>query len=364
MQTTSSITNNSWKTTTQPLTKFSDIVEAICEWDWILESDFFDIVWCPIMIGEDKFWNPIYRIRDRICKPIFEYLVKTFDWQEVVFEKWAEKFFWKMRVETSECTYNYELWDKSVSLNVKIMAENESGVSMFILPKKSDIIKPRIKAMYIVNTWWAERQRVEKEIMAKLVELSMIRGWNEIIQTQNVLEDFAEQLKKRNIILTVWSKIKIDIPWRMVRDTSWEDEDYPAPPISLEIDFDLKTIKCLWYSSHWFGSMTSWWNPCWWNWDDDIHDLLRDCDIKWLINMLIQWSYWYNYRDTGDDSRHPRYKLDDYLSWYSWNWESMWEENKKQMKEMWKEIAAVSHYRSNEELLHWLGIDNEESLSE
>jgi hypothetical protein len=30
--------------------------------------------------------------------------------------------------------------------------------------------------MYVINTGWADRQRIEKEIMAKLIELAMVRG--------------------------------------------------------------------------------------------------------------------------------------------------------------------------------------------
>jgi hypothetical protein len=33
-----------------------------------------------------------------------------------------------------------------------------------------------MRKLYVVNTGWAERQRIEKEIMAKLIELSQVRG--------------------------------------------------------------------------------------------------------------------------------------------------------------------------------------------
>jgi hypothetical protein len=47
---------------------------------------------------------------------------------------------------------------------------------MIIFPKTSDFIQDWMKNLYVVNTGWAERQRIEKEIMAKLIELAQVRG--------------------------------------------------------------------------------------------------------------------------------------------------------------------------------------------
>jgi hypothetical protein len=33
-----------------------------------------------------------------------------------------------------------------------------------------------MRNLYVVSSGWGERQRIEKEIMAKLIELSQIRG--------------------------------------------------------------------------------------------------------------------------------------------------------------------------------------------
>ena len=52
--------------------------------------------------------------------------------------------------------------------------DTEEG--MIIFPKKQDIVQPRMKCLYVINTGWAERQRIEKEIIAKLIDLAMVRG--------------------------------------------------------------------------------------------------------------------------------------------------------------------------------------------
>jgi hypothetical protein len=71
----------------------------------------------------------------------------------------------------------YQLGDSIIEIPFEIKAVNEdTGEGITIFPKTSDILQSRMKGLYVVNTGWAERQRIEKEIMAKLIELAMVKG--------------------------------------------------------------------------------------------------------------------------------------------------------------------------------------------
>lgn len=181
-----------------------------------------------------------------------------------------------------------------------------------------------------------------------LVELSQVRGWNEIISTQNMIEELKQNLKKRwiNLELTSTWVIFLKFPRRKIRDTANNDREYIAPPITVSIDFDNRTVQCNWYSPHWFGTPNSWWNPCWWNWDNDIRACLRDCSFKGLVNLIISWAYGYNSNDTwlGHSDRHPIAKLRDYVWWAYDNKDTEDETRKKEiakMKEHFEEIKET-----------------------
>ena len=71
----------------------------------------------------------------------------------------------------------YQLGDSIIEIPFEIKAVNEdTGEGITIFPKVSDILQSRMKGLYVVNTGWAERQRIEKEIMAKFIELAMVKG--------------------------------------------------------------------------------------------------------------------------------------------------------------------------------------------
>jgi hypothetical protein len=71
----------------------------------------------------------------------------------------------------------YQLGDSIIEIPFEIKAVNEdTGEGITIFPKTSDILQSRMKGLYVVNTGWAERQRIEKEIMAKFIELAMVKG--------------------------------------------------------------------------------------------------------------------------------------------------------------------------------------------
>ena len=196
MKVESSIKENYSSTTTEPITDIAGIVQAICEWNWITRTQFLDITGAFREIWKDSDWKPLYMQDDRLVNPIGMYLLRTYDWKEIVFEKGNDKFFWKMQIR-ADSNIRYQLWEKVIEIPFRIKAVNEdTGDSITIFPKTSDIIQWRMRKLYVVNTGWAERQRIEKEIMAKLIELSQVRGWNEIISAQNSIEEIKTNLKK------------------------------------------------------------------------------------------------------------------------------------------------------------------------
>lgn len=340
MKVENSIKEKLISTTIKPLTNLSEIIDAICEWNSISLEDFKRVVWNYTQIGKDDSWNPIYSASWVIIDPIEQYLNATYRWKEVVFESGNEKYFGKINITKTTPT-RYMLGDKVIDIPFKIRALNEdNGDWITIFPKVSDIIQPRMKKLYVINPGRAERQRLEKEIMAKLIELAQVRGWNEIISSQNVLEDLQSKLAKDNIKLSLWNGIMLELPRRTIRDTAGNDDDYIAPPIEVSINFDSRIIESRGYSCHWFGTPNSWWSPCWWNWDRQIRDCLRDCDLKWLINLVISWAYGYNSNDTGisHDWRHPLGKLKDYF-WYIYDHKSqLTDEQKQNIKQNIKQI--------------------------
>lgn len=341
MKVESSIKENYSTTTTKPTTNTEEIIQAICEWNGTTIDDFRRVVWDYSLIGKADNGENIYSQSDVIINPIWVYLMRTYDWKDIVFEKWNDKFFGKMKVRS--WTNSYMLWDKVIQIPFLIRAENEdTGEWMTIFPKTSDILQPRMKKLYVVNTGWAERQRIEKEIMAKLIELSQVRGWNEILSTQSMMEELKAALKKR------WIDLKLDngiillhFPRRTIRDTASNDDDYIAPPITMSIDFEDRTVESKGYSPHWFGTPNSWWNPCWWNRDREIRNCLQNCDIKELINLIISWAYGYNSTDTGlcHGWRHPLAKLRDYIWWLYKNKSSKLDD----VEEVKKNLAQIKH---------------------
>lgn len=325
MKVESSIKETVINTTTAPIKTDKEIIEAICKRNWITEEQFKNVVWPYSFLWTDVDNNPIYIREWVLCNPIGMYLKNTYDWKDIVFEKGNDKFFWRLRVRGS-WAMRYQLWDSIIEIPFEIKAVNEdTGDWMIIFPKTSDILQSRMKSLYVVNTGWAERQRIEKEIMSKMIELAMVKGWNEIISTQNMIEDLKQSLKKRGIGFRLDNDfIFLNIPRRKIRDTAGEDSEYMAPPIEIKIDFNEKSIGCKGYSSHGFGTPNTYWNPCWWNWDSDVHKCLRECSIKELINLMISWAYGYNSNDTWrtHDWRHPLAKLQDYIWWaYDHRWE-------------------------------------------
>jgi len=318
MKVESSIKENCISTTVEPITDTNEIIQAICEWNGITLSDFKNVTGIWHEIWKDGNWKPLFESDGRLCNPIGMYLSRKYDGKSVVFEKWNDKFFWRIQVR-ADINTRYQLWDKVVEIPFKIRAVNEDTEDwMIIFPKTSDFIQDWMKNLYVVNTGWAERQRIEKEIIAKLIELTQVRGWNEIISTQNMIEELQTVLKKRGIDISLsQGEIILDFPRRKLRDTAWEDGEYMASPIQVLIDFDNRAVKSKGYSPHGFGTPSSWWNPCWWNRDNDIHKCLRDCDLKALINLIVSWAYGYNSNDTGryHEWRHPLAKLRDYIWW-------------------------------------------------
>ena len=334
MKVESSIKENCVSTTTQPITDTEECIKAICEWNNISIDEFRAITWEYRLLGTDSDNNYIYVKWDTIINPIGVYLMSAYDWKDVVFEKWNDKFFWTIKVRSDRT--KYQLWDKIIDIPYRIKAENEdTEESMIIFPKKTDFIQPRMKWMYVINTGWADRQRIEKEIMAKLIELSQVRGWNEIISAQNSIEEIKTNLKKMWIDLElVEGRIYLHFPRRTIRDTAQEDDDYIAPPIVVEIDFNDRAVKCKGYSSHGFGTPTSWGDPCWWSWENDIRNCVVEWDLKALVNLSISWAYGYNSDDTWryHDWRHPLAKLRDYV-WRVYehrNEETEWRDKIKQ----------------------------------
>lgn len=329
MKVESSIKESYSTTTTEPLTKTADIIEAICEWNEISLDDFKYIVWPYSRVWKTDEWVEIYSSVWQIINPVLKYVRIVYEDRDVVFEKGNDKFFWKIKIEEGTST-KYQLWDKIIDVPFRIRAVNEdTGEWITIFPKKSDILQRRMKNMYIVNTGWAERQRIEKEIMAKMIELAQIKGGNEIISTQSVVEELQKTLEKRGIKMEMNGWILLHFWWRYVRDTAWNDGEYFAPPIKINIDFDSRFVKCQWYSSHWFGTPNSWWNPCWWNLKNDIYNHLNNCDLKELVNLIVNWAYGYNSNDTGisHDWRHPLAKLRDYIGYaYERKEDAKWQE--------------------------------------
>lgn len=318
MKVESSIKETTINTTTPPTKAVGEIIDIICKWNGITKSRFSEIVWPYNHIGTDINWDALFTQNNVLINPIGIYLKNTYDWKDIVFEKWNDKFFWRLRVRSASWM-RYQLGESIIEIPFEIKAINEdTEESMIIFPKTSDILQSRMKPLYVVNTGWAERQRIEKEIMAKFIELAMVKGWNEIISTQNTIEELKTNLKKRGIDFKLENEfIFLDIPWRKVRDTAGEDSEYIAPPIEIRIDFNNRMIGCKGYSSHGFWTPTSYWNPCWWNRDNDVRKCLRECSTKELINLMISRAYGYNSNDTGreHDWRHPLGKLRDYIWW-------------------------------------------------
>ena len=317
MKVESSIKENYSSTTTEPITDTDECIKVICEWNDISLERFKEITWSYVKAWVDNNWQPLYLQGNNIVNPIWLYLMSAYNGRDIVFEKWDDKFFWTLKVRAEQT--RYMLGDKVIDIPFRIRAVNEdTQESITIFPKTSDIVNRRMRGLYVVSPGWAERQRIEKEIMAKFIELAQIKGWNEIIWTQNVIEELQKTLKKSWIELKLCNElICLDFPRRKIRDVAGADEEYIASPIQIEIDFMNRTVKCKGYSPHWFGTPNSWWNPCWWNWDNDIHNCLQNCSIKELINLVISWAYGYNSRDVwlSHSDRHPLAKLRDYM-WY------------------------------------------------
>lgn len=318
MKVESSIKETTINTTTPPTKDMNEIIDIICKWNGITKSRFSEIVWPYNHIGTDINWDALFTQNDVLVNPIGIYLMKTYDWKDIVFEKWNDKFFWRLRVRSASWM-RYQLGESIIEIPFEIKAINEdTEESIIIFPKTSDILQSRMKPLYVVNTGWAERQRIEKEIMAKMIELAMVKGWNEIISTQNMIEELKTNLKKKGIDFRLENEfIFLEIPWRKIRDTAGEDSEYIAPPIEIRIDFNNKIIGCKGYSSHGFWTPTTYWNPCWWNRDNDVRKCLRECSTKELINLMISRAYGYNSNDTGRERgwRHPLGKLRDYIWW-------------------------------------------------
>lgn len=318
MKVESSIKETTINTTTPPTKDMNEIIDIICKWNGITKSRFSEIVWPYNHVGTDINWDAIFTQNNVLVNPIGIYLKNTYDWKDIVFEKWNDKFFWRLRVRSASWM-RYQLGESIIEIPFEIKAINEdTEESMIIFPKTSDILQSRMKPLYVVNTGWAERQRIEKEIMAKMIELAMVKGWNEIISTQNMIEELKTNLKKKGIDFRLENEfIFLDFPRRKIRDTAGVDSEYMAPPIEIRIDFNNRSIGCKGYSSHGFGTPTSYWNPCWWNRDNDVHKCLRECSTKELINLMISRAYGYNSNDTGrsHDWRHPLSKLQDYIWW-------------------------------------------------
>lgn len=327
MKVENSIKQNTISTTQEPITNTEEIIKAICEWNGITVSEFDDKVWYYGKIGTDTSGNDIFVNHGKIINPIGSYLYNVYEGKRVVFEKWNDKFFWTIRVVEDKA--RYQIWDKVIEIPYKIRVENDdTWDSIIIFPKTSDFLQEWMKSLYVVNTWWAERQKLEKQIMAKLIELAQIRWWNEIISTQSALEELKQTLKKRWIDMNIIDGcIILNFGRRMLRDVVWMDADYIAGPMQVKIDFEGKAVYSKGYSPHWFGTPNSWWNPCWWNLDNDVRRCVDDCDIKGLINFIINWAYWYNSDDTGrtKDWRHPVWKLKDYI-WHLYNDDVEWAE--------------------------------------
>ena len=348
-------------TTTQPITDTEEIIKIICEWNGIIIDEFRQVVWPYKLIGTDSDNKYIYTLDDCIINPIGVYLTKSYNWKTVVFEKWNDKFFGKLKVRDE--TTRYQLWDKVIEIPFRIRAENEdTGEWIIIFPKRNDIVQGRMRSLYVVNTGRAERQKIEKEIMAKLIELAKVKGWNEIVSTQNMIEELKETLKQRGIDLDLGERgnwvITVFLPRRKIRDVAWADRDYVAPPIRIAINFDARTVQCLWYSPHWFGTPTTWWNPCWWTWDDDIRRCLENCSVKELINLVISWWYGYNSNDTHLEhtDRHPLAKLRDYI-WYVYDHKNGIEQEEKDLI-----TKNYNEIKSDLEIDGWL--DNNENVKE
>lgn len=318
MKVESSIKETTINTTTPPTKDMNAVIDIICKWNGITKSRFSEIVWPYNHIGTDINWDAIFTQNGVLVNPIGIYLKNTYDWKDIVFEKWNDKFFWRLRVRSASWM-RYQLGESIIEIPFEIKAINEdTEESIIIFPKTSDILQSRMKPLYVVNTGWAERQRIEKEIMAKMIELAMVKGWNEIISTQNTIEELKTNLKKKGIDFRLENEfIFLNIPWRKVRDTAGQDSEYMAPPIEIRIDFNNRSIGCKGYSSHGFWTPTSYWNPCWWNRDNDVHKCLRECSTKELINLMISRAYGYNSADTwrSHDWRHPLGKLQDYIWW-------------------------------------------------
>lgn len=364
MKVESSIKENSISSTTPPIKNTEEIIDIICQWNWITIGDFKNKTWPYHIYGKDSNGWDIY-VDDftTIVNPIGLYLRNVYQWKTVVFEKNNDKFFWKISIWMR--TTRYQLGDKIIEIPFEIKAINQDTQDgMIIFPKASDFIQERMEKLYVVNTGWAERQRIEKEIMAKLIELAQVRGWNEIISTQNMLEELKTTLAKRKINLKLedWM-IYLDFPMRKIRDVMGIDGEYIAAPMIVKIDFNDRSISSKGYSSHWFGTATSRGHPCWWNWENDIRHGLAECDIKGLINLIISRAYGYNSDDTWTSyaDRHPVSKLYDYIYWVydrrndsNSDIEKAKQEIRDNLAEVRTTLEVASYYNENENIKNFL----------
>lgn len=148
MKVESSIKENYSSTTTPPLTNVDEIINAICEWNGITLNDFKSLTGAFREIWKDNNWNPLYMQDDRLVNPIGMYLLRAYDWKQIVFEKWNDKFFWKLQVR-ADSNIRYQLWEKVIEIPFRIRAVNEeTDDSITIFPKTSDIVQGWMKNMY------------------------------------------------------------------------------------------------------------------------------------------------------------------------------------------------------------------------
>ena len=351
MKVESSIKENYTSTTIEPITDTNEIIKAICEWNGISSEEFKAVVGNVTKVWQDDKGQPIYTQNGTIINPIGIYLMNTYDWKDIVFEKWNDKFFWTLRVRAEQT--RYMLWEKVVDIPYRIKAVNEeTQESIIIFPKTSDIVHKWMRGLYLTAQGRAERQRLEKQAMATLIELAQVKSWNEIIWTQNVIEELQTTLKKSWIDLKLENDlIYLDFPRRKIRDVAGHDREYIASPIEIKIDFQNRCIGCKWYSPHGFGTPGSWWSPCWWNWDREIQNCLQNCSIKELINLAISWANGYNSNDTwlSHSDRHPVAKLRDYV-WYLYDNRND-NNTKTKIEEMKKHLVDV---KQTLEIDNWL----------
>ena len=97
MKVESSIKETTINTTTSPTKDMNEIINIICKWNGITKSRFSEIVWPYNYIGTDTNWDAIFTQNGVLVNPIGIYLKNTYDWKDIVFEKWNDKFFFILR---------------------------------------------------------------------------------------------------------------------------------------------------------------------------------------------------------------------------------------------------------------------------